>query len=105
MSGERSSDHEESLENRSLACGYAAVGHPSLRAPLSSGKPPTNCAPPTGAILDLDGTPIPHTYTEYSVNFTATATTTNVSFAFREDPAFLFLDDVTVRLGVGRTCS
>ena len=31
--------------------------------PCPPGNPPTNCAPPPGAILDLHGTPIPHTYT------------------------------------------
>src|SRR5215510_8177675 len=64
--------------------------------PCPPGNPPTNCAPPSGAILDLAGTPIPHTYQQYSVNFIATNTTTNISFAFREDPAFLGLDDVSV---------
>ena len=47
------------------------------------------------------GTPIPHTYTQYSVDFTATAASTNISFAFREDPAFLHLDDVSVILKTG----
>jgi hypothetical protein len=57
---------------------------------------PLNEPPPAGGILDLDGTPIPHAYMMYTVDFMATATTTNLSFAFREDPAFLFLDDVSV---------
>jgi PEP-CTERM motif len=61
---------------------------------------PTNEPPPPGAILDLAGQPIPLSppggYTEYSVNFMATNASTAVTFAFREDPAFLFLDDVTV---------
>ena len=65
------------------------------------GNPPTNCGPPPGAILDLNGTPIPHSYQQYSVNFAAVAATTNISFAFREDPAFLFLDDVSVTTGGG----
>ena len=69
--------------------------------PCPPGNPPTNCAPPPGAILDLHGTPIPHTYTQYSVDFTATAASTNISFAFREDPAFLHLDDVSVTLKTG----
>jgi hypothetical protein len=60
-----------------------------------------NCGPAPGAILDLDGTAIPHVYTLYSVNFTATDSHTNISFAFREDPAFEFLDDVSVTHGVG----
>src|SRR5215470_1580706 len=65
------------------------------------GNPPTNCAPPTGAILDLNGTAIPHVYTQYSVNFVAASTSTNISFAFREDPAFLLLDNVSVTTGGG----
>ena len=65
------------------------------------GNPPTNCAPPAGAILDLNGTPVPHTYQQYSVMFTATDATTNISFSFREDPAFLGLDDVSVTTGGG----
>jgi len=69
--------------------------------PCPPGNPPTNCAPPTGAILDLNGTAIPHVYTQYSVNFVAVNTTTNISFAFREDPAFLLLDNVSVTTGGG----
>jgi len=69
--------------------------------PCPPGNPPTNCAPPTGAILDLHGTAVPDIYTNYTVDFTATQASTNISFSFREDPAFLFLDDVTVTTGGG----
>jgi hypothetical protein len=69
--------------------------------PCPPGNPPTNCAPPPGAILDLNGTAISHVYKQYFTSFIAAATTTNISFAFREDPAFLFLDDVEVRTGAG----
>ena len=71
--------------------------------PCPPGNPPTNCAPPTGAILDLNGTAIPHgsTLTHYTVDFQATQSTTNLSFAFREDPAFLILDNVSVSTGGG----
>jgi PEP-CTERM motif len=59
---------------------------------------PMNEPPPAGpVILDLNGTPVPHTYQQYTASFTANSTTTNLSFAFREDPAFLFLDDVTMQ--------
>ncbi|MGC2458227.1 MAG: PEP-CTERM sorting domain-containing protein [Gallionellaceae bacterium] len=61
-----------------------------------SGDGAINCAPPTGGILDLSGTAIPHTYTQYTVGFTATDASTNISFALREDPAFLFLDNISV---------
>jgi hypothetical protein len=49
-----------------------------------------------GAILDLNGTPINSAYQQFTVNFMANAASTNVSFAIREDPAFIFLDDVSV---------
>lgn len=64
-----------------------------------------NCPPPAGAFLDLavpnsDGTGnstlIPHTQTAYSADFTATASNTNLTFAFREDPAFLELSQVVL---------
>ncbi len=71
-------------------------GNVAYANPCPPGNPPTNCAPPTGAILDLNGTPVPHVYTQYTVDFMATNATTNLSFSFREDPAFLSLDDVAV---------
>jgi len=77
------------------------LAHGAYALPCPPGNPPTNCAPPPGAILDLAGTPIPHSYQQYFVNFAAVAATTNISFAFREDPAFLFLDDVSVTTGGG----
>jgi len=73
-----------------FACGQAFAN------PCPPGNPPTNCAPPLGAILDLNGTAISHVYAQYTTSFVATNATTNISFAFREDPAFLFLDDVDV---------
>jgi PEP-CTERM motif-containing protein len=76
--------------------GVLAVAATASANPCPPGNPPTNCAPPPGAILDLDGTPVPHQYQLYTVNFQATDPTTNLSFAFREDPAFLLLDDVAV---------
>jgi hypothetical protein len=61
-----------------------------------------NDPPPAGpVILDLAGTPVPHVYTQYNVSFVADSTTTDLSFAFREDPAFLSLDDVSLTTGGG----
>lgn len=76
-----------------VAVMFATVAYAN---PCPPGNPPTNCGPPPGAILDLNGTAIPHSYTNYTVNFVATDTTTNLSFAFRDDPWFLYLDDVSV---------
>ena len=74
---------------------FLLVGQASAN-PCPPGNPPTNCAPPPGAILDLNGTVIPHAYRNYTVDFIATLATTNLSFALREDPAFLLLDDVSM---------
>lgn len=63
---------------------------------------PINQPPPAGpVILDLNGLPVPHTYTHYTANFVAANATTNLSFAFREDPAYLSLDDVNMTTGGG----
>ena len=84
-----------------LGAGAVLLATQAFALSCPPGNPPTNCAPPTGAILDLNGTPVPHQYTQYFTSFVATGTTTNLSFAFREDPAFLYLDDVSVTTGVG----
>jgi hypothetical protein len=81
-----------------LAC---LLADQAFANPCPPGNPPTNCAPPPGAILDLAGTPVPHQYTQYTVNFTAANPSTNISFSMREDPAFLGLDDVSVALSGG----
>jgi hypothetical protein len=58
---------------------------------------PMNLGPPSGAILDLNGQALPNAgYVQYSVDFTATAAMTNISFAIRNDPGFFGLDDVTL---------
>ncbi|MGH7038967.1 MAG: PEP-CTERM sorting domain-containing protein [Stellaceae bacterium] len=77
----------------SLALASQAYAGPTQPA----GDPGNNDPPPAGpVILDLAGTPVPHTYQTYTVNFTAANAATNLSFAFREDPAFLELDNVTM---------
>lgn len=56
-----------------------------------------NNGPPTGAILDLNGQVIPHdSYQEYTVNFTASDPNTAITFAFREDPEFVYMEEVSV---------
>src|SRR5580692_10820763 len=68
--------------------------------PVSKEDPGNNNPPPAGAILDLSGTPIPgggnDTYQQYSVDFTANAVSTAITFAFREDPAFISFADASV---------
>jgi hypothetical protein len=64
------------------------------------GDPGNNNLPPAGAILDLAGTPIPgggnSTYQMYTTSFTATSTSTAITFAFREDPAFISFSNPSV---------
>lgn len=58
---------------------------------------PINEPPPPGWILSLSGLPLPHSaYTQYTVDFTATQAMTNISFALRDDPAFISLDNIIV---------
>jgi len=59
-----------------------------------------NNPPPAGAILDLSGKPVPgggnRTYQQYSVDFVANLENTAITFAIREDPAFISLANVSV---------
>src|SRR5580658_6536641 len=67
----------------------------TIAAVVSAG--PVNEGPPAGSILDLNGDPISHSsYTEYTVNFIATLSSTVISFAIREDPAFIFLENTAL---------
>jgi hypothetical protein len=56
-----------------------------------------NDPPPSGAILDLNGQTVDHgaAVTE-SVGFTAALSNTDITFAFREDPAFISFSDVSL---------
>ncbi|MES2299803.1 MAG: hypothetical protein V4582_22380 [Pseudomonadota bacterium] len=88
---------------RHLLTGASAtcLAIPVFANPCPPGNPPTNCAPPPNALLDLDGSAINHAYSQYFASFVALDPLTNISFALREDPAFLFLDDVSVSTGGG----
>lgn len=57
-----------------------------------------NIGPPSGAILDLASptSPLPSVYTQYSVDFTASLASTDITFLFRNDPGFSAMDDVSV---------
>ncbi len=58
--------------------------------------------PPSGLeILNLAGTPIISSYTQYSSSFTATSTLSTVTFVFRHDPGFFGFDDASVSTGGG----
>ena len=84
-----------------LAMSALFLSTQAAAAPCVPGGAAVNCPPPAGAIFDLDGTAISHVYKQYFTSFTAVAETTNVSFALREDPAYFFLDDVSVKKSGG----
>lgn len=60
-----------------------------------------NPAPDGPVLLDLAGQAVPHDYTQYTASFVASSTSTDLSFAFRNDPAYLHLDDVVLTTGGG----
>lgn len=63
----------------------------------SSALAQNNEPPPSGAILDLAGQTVNHgAAVGESVNFTAALTSTDITFAFREDPAFISFSDVSL---------
>jgi len=74
-----------------------AIGLLFAAATAGTASAQINQGPPAGAILDLNGTPITQgAYAAYGVNFTASVASTDITFALREDPAFLSLTDIVV---------
>ena len=75
----------------------SAVAVLSLIAAGSAYASPTNQPPPAGAILDLAGLIIPHGAPElHTVSFTASVPDTDLTFALRDDPAYLSLSQVSM---------
>jgi hypothetical protein len=70
----------------------ATIGRVDLAAAAGNNDPP-----PPGAILDLNGQPVPHGAPQtYTVDFTADLADTSISLAFRDDPAFFSVTDITL---------
>jgi len=71
-----------------LAIALGVAGHASAQ----------NLPPPESGllILDLAGTPIIPTYTQYTAQFTATTSASTVTFVFRYDPGYFAFDDASV---------
>ena len=69
----------------------------SLAAVTAASAQAINQPPPAGAILDLNGGVIPHGDPQlYTVDFTAAIANTAITFAFREDPAFIYFSNASV---------
>ena len=82
------------LRNVLSAAAMACVALGFANAAYSA---PVNEPPPVGTVIDqLTGQPIVGSFTTRSASFVATAGSTNLSFAIREDPAFLLLDNVSL---------
>jgi hypothetical protein len=83
-----------------VLCCFVFIGSQPAPAQYNKLDPGTNNPPPAGAIKDLSGTPIPgggnSTYQQYTVNFAAGIPNTAITFAIREDPAFISLSNVSV---------
>jgi uncharacterized repeat protein (TIGR01451 family) len=85
-----------------LCCTVLMVSAAAQTLQQIKADPGNNDPPPPGAIRDLSGTLIPgggtntNTYQQYTVNFTATSATTTITFAFREDPAFISFSKASV---------
>jgi len=72
------------------------VASAAMCAPSASAQGHNN-PPPTGAILDLAGQTVNHgAGATESVNFVGALTSTDITFAFREDPAFISFSDVSL---------
>lgn len=78
------------------ACGFVLASQAMASVTCLPGDTPHDCSPPVGGILDLRGQVNPGVYTQYFVSFVATQSSTNLSFAMREDPSYMRLDDVVV---------
>jgi len=57
---------------------------------------PSNIGPPVGAIFDLNGVAIDGAYHTYTVDFTAALSSTDITFALRNDPSYTSLTNVSV---------
>jgi dockerin type I repeat protein len=83
-----------------VLCCFVFFGSQPAPGQTPKFDPASNNPPPVGAILDLNGTPVPgggnNTYQQYSVNFTASITNTAITIAFREDPAFISFSKASV---------
>lgn len=68
----------------------------SLFAANIASATPNNEPPPQGAIFDLDGLPTTQTYKNYSVDFIAAVSATDITFAIRNDPNFTNLTNIVL---------
>ena len=68
----------------------------SFAAVTAASAQAINEPPPAGAILDLNGGVIPQATRSLHIEFTAAIADTAITFAFREDPAFIYFSNVSV---------
>jgi PEP-CTERM motif len=78
------------------ALSIALLGLFVVGASSQSSAQPFNEPPPAGAILDLNGQPITNDQQSYSVEFVASVADTAITFAFRQDPAYLSFSNASL---------
>jgi hypothetical protein len=85
------------MTNGKSVLAMAAIAAATLGALGNPASAASNDPPPAGNVIyELTGQAITNVFQTAAVNFTAAANSTNLSFAFREDPAFLLLDNVSL---------
>src|ERR1700674_3712124 len=79
-----------------FCCTLLIVAAPAQTLQQIKADPGNNTPPPPGAILDLNGQPIPTAYRQYTVQFRAAIANTAITFAFRNDPSFTSFTNASV---------
>ena len=75
----------------------AALGVAIALGPAGQASAQNLSPPPSGLlVLDLAGTPIVPSYTQYNASFVATSPGSTVTFVFRHDPGFFGFDAASV---------
>jgi hypothetical protein len=85
--------------NRALIATMAFVACGSM-APAALASP-SNIGPPSGWFYSLTGQPLSTSYVNYNTSFVAGSASTFLTFAMRDDPGYILLDDVSLTTGGG----
>jgi hypothetical protein len=76
--------------------GSSRIDKQKLMINKPQGGPDPDFGPPSGAILDLNGTASTVAFQQHTVNFTATLSSTVITFAIRSDPGAIWIEEVSV---------
>jgi PEP-CTERM motif len=79
----------------------ALLAPAAIVAGATAAQAQVNQPPPANPVFSLTGQPQSTTFTRYSFSFSAANPSTNLTFAFRNDPVFIRFDDVSLSTGGG----